>query len=185
MLFNPFNRRGNGTEALSGSEPQASGRRESLAARLQQECAQLTAQFRTAASFGYDADARTWWVRLAGLPLAQRPAEAPVPAIVLLSDNYPVEGPGGVFLPRSLSWADSLMAPALAESRDAGVASAGWARCDIPGQSWRETDNLCRLLEIVVAVLSAVQQVTLTLGAEPGHDNGTVTRPSLTKGETG
>lgn len=185
MHLNPFNRRGHDLESPAAIEREGAGTREALAARLQQECAQLTAQFRTPASFGYDPDARTWWVRLAGLPLPEHPVEAPVPVIVLLSDDYPGQGPGGVFLPRSLAWADSLTSPNAAESQEEGLVGAGWARCDIPGLSWRETDNLCRLLEILVAVLTAVQRVTVTLAAEPGHDNAPVMRPSLMKGETG
>lgn len=183
MKLNPFNRgtREQETNAHRGQEPMKSS--EALAARLQQECAQLTGQFRAPAEFGYDPDEHKWWIQLEEVPLPERMSKSHAPVIILVSDNYPAEGPTDVFLPSTLAGANGWRVQDIIGVNGDVAVKALWVRCKVPGITWRETDNLCRLLEMLIAALTIAQRTSVTLSIERVVDNRNETHSQTTEGD--
>lgn len=183
MNLNPFNRGSRGQETNAGTEQGAVTSPEALAARLQQECAQLTGRFRTPAEFGYDPDEHRWWIQLEGVALPEGMSKSHVPVIVLVSGNYPTEGPTDVFVPQTLTGEKGWGVSDIFGVNGDAEAKAEWSRCEMPGIAWRESDDLCRLLETLLAMLATAQRASMTLSAERLRDNGNETHPPTTEGD--
>lgn len=183
MNLSLFNRgsRGQGTDPSAAR--QAAETSVAIAARLQQECAQLTTQFRTPAEFGYDPDEHRWWIRLGEVALPENMSKSHVPVIILVSGNYPVEGPTDVFLPRTLGIKNGWGVVDIIGAGGEETVKGEWARCAVPGIAWRQADDLCRLLETLVAVLAVAQKASVTLSIERIVDNRDGTRLSTTEGD--
>lgn len=183
MNLNLFNRgsRGQGTDT-NAARPAAEAS-EAFAARLQQECAQLTTQFRTTAEFGYDPDEHRWWIRLGEVALPENMSKSHVPVIILVSGNYPAEGPTDVFLPRTLCSKNGWSVVDIIGASGEEIVKSEWARCTVSGIAWRQADDLCRVLETLVAVLAVAQKASVTLSIERIVDNRDGMRSPTTEGD--
>lgn len=136
----------------------AETRSERTAARLQQECAVLTAEYRIDAEYGLDPHCG-FWVRLADWPLPLAMNRRSCPLIVMVPPDFPASGPETFFFPANIAanagWKVSELFPSAGEA----VGPENWQACRIRSVPWREHDDLPRILAVLSIAIEAACRV--------------------------
>lgn len=163
-LVPPLRRRMNGDETPSLSHLDDTLRQEALAARLDAECAQISALHRTPATYGFD-EAAGWWVKVENWLLPAGMSSEATSLILMLPPEYPAMAPASLFVPHDLGGAEGWMVRDLLPSNE-GNASASfgdgeWSRCAVPLARWNEADDLDRVLAALYVVLNAAIKLRL------------------------
>lgn len=136
---------------------------ELMAARLEQECALLSAVHRLEAEYGFDPEAACWWVCTPDWELPAGMTANAATIIFELPAGYPSEGPRGIYVPLDLAWIGGQPVSLVFGMRTKGRED-GWAYCRMP-DGWRSGDDLGRALGLIAVSWSAVAAY-LTVGRE-------------------
>jgi len=143
--------------------PHADG--ETLAARLERECAQLAVLYRTEVEYGWDRDFG-WWVCVSDFPLPNGMSRLTTRLIILVPPEYPAVAPSTFFVQDGLvsdtGWRLSEVLPGNREQ----IAPEGWSCCTFPETGWRDGDDLDRALSKLHSVLEVAAKLRLELAPE-------------------
>jgi hypothetical protein len=138
---------------------------ETLAARLERECAQLAVIYRTEAEYGWDRDFG-WWVCISNFPLPDGMNRSTARLIILVPPEYPAVAPSEFFVQEGLAsdtgWRLSELLPGNREQ----IAPDGWRCCAFPETRWRDGDDLDRLLSNLQSVLKLAAKLQMETVSE-------------------
>jgi len=135
---------------------------ESLALRLQQECAALTLLYRCPAEYGCDPQLG-FWLQLSAWPLPAGMNQPVCPLIILVPRDFPVVSPVTFFLPAEVTLLPKMRPDVLLPAGDNVVAPENWQSCAWPSVRWRPGDDLDRILGTLHAALETAGRLALTL----------------------
>lgn len=139
-------------------------RQQALAARLDAECAQITALHRAPATYGFD-QAVGWWVQVENWTLPAGMNHEATSLILMLPPEYPAMAPSSLLVPRDLGGAQGWLVRELLPASEANspsiIVDDQWSRCAVPLARWNELDDLDRVLAALSVVLDAALRLRL------------------------
>lgn len=123
-----------------------------MAARLQQDAAQLTALLQCEVQSGLDAQLGEWWLHISRWAVPSGLSADHTQLILIVPRQYPLAGPAQLWLP-----ADLRLSSGVAASEAFGGEEGGfWVRCQIADWPWRQGDDVSRTLDLLLVALRAI-----------------------------